>query len=310
VRKPYTARYYGYSPNVVGPGPYPTTAINAACANNVSTAEFWTLDNPNAVATATNVTLSWAAARSGGITFPASLFVMHYLSSLWNCEGNDGTNTNNLAGGIITSANAVTSFSPFTLGSLLPTNPLPVQLVTFEAKGIEEKKIVELKWTTVSEINNNFFTIEKSKDGKNFIAFKDVSSKANGRTSSEYFEIDTEPMKGLSYYRLKQTDVDGKTTHSKIVPVYFGNEENSEMIVYPNPSEGKLNLQVFEKGNIEGNIYISDILGKEVHSEFVSNLTSADSHSIQFKQHLPSGVYILRFVGKTKTYTKTFVVNK
>lgn len=260
----------------------------------------------------TKVTLSWAAARSGGIAFPSSLFVMHYLSSLWNCEGNDGTNTLSTSAGIITSANAVTTFSPFTLGSLLPVNPLPVQLVSFEAKAIEENKIVELKWTTVSEINNDFFTLEKSRDGKTFLAFKDIPSKVNGngRTSADYVDIDTEPMKGLSYYRLKQTDTDGKFTYSKIVPVYFGGEDNGEIVIYPNPTEGKLNLQVFEKGNIEGNIYITDILGKEVHSEFVSNLTSAEPHLIQFKQNLSSGVYVLRFVGKNKSYTKTFVVSK
>lgn len=311
--EPYTARYYGYSPNVTGPGPYPTSAINAACANNVSTAEFWTLDNPTMPATApTQVTLSWAAARSGGIAFPSSLFVMHFKSAEWYCEGNDGTNTLSTAAGIITSANSITTFSPFTLGSLVPTNPLPVQLVSFEAKANAEKKIVELKWTTVSEINNDFFTLEKSRDGKTFVAFKDVPSKANGngRTSADYADIDTEPMKGLSYYRLKQTDTDGKFTYSKIIPVYFGGEDNGEIVIYPNPTEGKLNLQVFEKGNIEGNVYITDVLGKEVHSEFVSNLTSAEPHLIQFKQNLPSGVYVLRFVGKNKSYTKTFVVSK
>lgn len=311
--QPYTARYYGYSPDVsTPPGPFPTSSINAACATNVSKAEFWTLDNPNMPATPTQVTLSWALSRSGGIAFPASLFVMHYLGSAWNCEGNDGTNTNNSAGGIITSANAVTSFSPFTLGSTVPTNPLPVQLVSFDAKAIAEKKAVELKWTTVEEVNNDFFTLEKSKDGKTFISFKEVASKArtNGRTSSDYSDIDTEPIKGLSYYRLKQTDLDGKTSYSKVVPVYFGSDDIGEIVLYPNPTEGTLNLQIFEKGSIEGSIYVTDILGREVYNEQISNLTSAQSHAIEFKQNLASGAYVLKFVGKNKTYTKTFVVSK
>jgi hypothetical protein len=315
--QPFTARYYGYSPNVnTPPGPFPTNLIDAGCANNVSDAEFWTLDNPNAPATATQVTLSWAAARSGGVTFPSGLFVMHYTNIPppfnWKCEGNDGTNTNSVAAGIIRSANFVTNFSPFTLGSITPVNPLPIQLVKFEAKADVEKQIVNLDWVTASETNNDFFTLEKSKDGKDFIAFKEVPSKAKGnsRTSLEYTEIDTEPMRGLSYYRLKQTDFDGKVSYSKIVPVYFEDGGEGEIVVYPNPTEGDLNMQIFEKGTIEGTIYVTDVLGKQIHSEQVNDLTSAKSHLIQFKQNLASGVYVLRFVGKNKSYIRTFVINK
>ncbi len=317
--QPFTARYYGYSPNIVTPpGPFPTNLIDPSCGtvNNVSDAEFWTLDNPNMPATPTQVTLSWAAARSGGVTFPSGLLVMHYTNIPppfnWKCEGNDGTNTSNVAAGIIRSANFVTNFSPFTLGSITPVNPLPIQLVKFEAKANAEKKIVELEWATASETNNDFFTLEKSKDGKNFIAFKDVPSKSKGnsRTSLEYTDIDTEPMNGLSYYRLKQTDFDGKVSYSKIVPVYFEDGGEGKMIVYPNPTDGNLNMQVFEKGTIEGMVYVNDILGKEVHSEQVSNLTFAQPHLLQFKQNLASGVYVLRFVGKNKSYIKKFVVNK
>lgn len=321
-----TGRYFGTNSGLTGIDATPCPSLPM---NNVSTAEYWTLDAPGGTTAPTGiqVTLSWAANRSGGVTNSSLLRVAHYYNGgtglKWYCEGRDNTLSpdNDLsampappfAGGMVTSSNtSITVFSPFTLGSLSPVNPLPIQLVKFEAKAVAEKKIVELFWQTATEINNDFFTLEKSKDGRNFIEFKRVPSKnGNSRVTNDYFEIDTEPMRGLSYYRLKQTDIDGTFTYSKIVAVYFEGE-NSEggFLLYPNPAESDINIQIFDKGLEEGMVSISDMLGREVYNTFIEDISPDKVFNIQFKQSLSSGVYILKFVGRNKSYVRSFVVNK
>lgn len=94
---------------------------------------------------------------------------------------------------------------------------LPVKLVSFEANSNGER--IDINWATVTEINNNFFTIEKSKDLKNWEVVSNVSGAGNSNTTIEYFEVDYSPYQGVSYYRLKQTDYDGAFSYSNVVPV-------------------------------------------------------------------------------------------
>lgn len=98
-----------------------------------------------------------------------------------------------------------------------PTDPfLPIELVSFTGR-VDDGTVV-LKWTTAAEINNDFFTIEKSDDGINFesVGFVDGSGNSNSLISYEY--VDENPFK-LTYYRLKQTDFDGAYTFSSIIKV-------------------------------------------------------------------------------------------
>jgi len=321
-----TGRYFGTNSGLTGIDATPCPSLPM---NNVSTAEYWTLDAPGGTTAPTGiqVTLSWAANRSGGVTNSSLLRVAHYYNGgsglKWYCEGRDNALSpdNDLSampappfsGGMVTSSNTnITEFSPFTLGSLSPVNPLPIQLVKFEAKAVAEKKIVELFWQTATEINNDFFTLEKSKDGRNFIEFKRVPSKnGNSRTTNDYFEIDSEPMRGLSYYRLKQTDIDGTFTYSKIVAVYFdGESEEGGFLLYPNPTENDVNIQIFDKGLEEGFVSISDVLGREVYNAFIEGISPNKVFNIPLKQTLSSGMYVLKFVGRNKSYVRSFVINK
>ncbi|MCU0391717.1 MAG: T9SS type A sorting domain-containing protein, partial [Thermoflexibacter sp.] len=317
-----TARYFGFNSGLMGIDTAPCPSIPLT---NISTAEYWTLDAPGGTTAPTGiqVTLSWSAIRSGGVTNSSLLRVAHYYNGgtglKWYCEGRDAANSpdkasvNPFEGGVVASDNVnITTFSPFTLGSLNPVNPLPIQLIKFEAKAIEEQKVVELRWQTAREINNDFFVLEKSKDGKNFIAFKNVPSKnGNSTVTNDYLEIDQEPISGLSYYRLKQVDNDGTYTYSKIIPVYFADENaDGGMILYPNPTESDINLQIFDIDLSEGYISISDMLGREIHSEFIEGISPEKSLPIRLKQNLASGAYILKFVGKSKSYVKSFIVNK
>ncbi|MDA9555813.1 hypothetical protein N9R54_06240, partial [Pelobium sp.] len=88
--------------------------------------------------------------------------------------------------------------------------PLPIELVSFTAE--KENNGVKLNWITASETNNDYFTIEKSKDGINFMLLtSEKSKKSNSKIRQNYDFTDLNPSKGVNYYRLKQFDLDGKS---------------------------------------------------------------------------------------------------
>ena len=147
--------------------------------------------------------------------------------------------------GSITSTSAPTafnSFSTFALGDKIGGgNILPIGLLSFTA--LPDNDRVVLDWTTSSESNNNYFTVEKSSDGINFNAVRTVPSAAPNGTSStplDYSTQDPAPYTGVSFYRLKQTDLDGHSTYSSIVSVNF--TKKPTLAVYPNPTTGTLHI--------------------------------------------------------------------
>jgi hypothetical protein len=119
----------------------------------------------------------------------------------------------------------------WTLTSL--TSPLPVELLNFEATAKE--KHVELRWSTATEVNNQLFTVEKSLDGFEFFEIGTRVGAGNSNTMRDYYLADDQPVYGISYYRLKQTDYDGKFTYSETVPVSY-KKKQSEYSVFPNPA--------------------------------------------------------------------------
>lgn len=138
---------------------------------------------------------------------------------------------------------------------------LPIELLSFSAEVTNDDNVL-LQWATASEINNDYFTIERTKDG---IAFEEVLRKkgaGNSTVTKEYSAMDNNPWSGTSYYRLKQTDFDGAFTYSEIVPVNVNPGELAVQI-FPNPSDGKFLVNV-ESGSIgaDAGIKIYNTLGE------------------------------------------------
>ena len=93
--------------------------------------------------------------------------------------------------------------------------PVPLELVNFTVvkSGIK----LDIKFTTTVETGGPYFTIEKSKDGKEFTKLVDIPAIQSGTTYSDYYETDYQPYNGVSYYRIKQTDEAGNYRYSQIV---------------------------------------------------------------------------------------------
>lgn len=126
----------------------------------------------------------------------------------------------------------------FTLGNTNASIPLPIELVSFNAK--LQNQSVLLTWSTASEHNNDFFTIERTQDAKEWLNIGDVKARGNSTFKQDYRLVDEKPYAGVSYYRLKQTDLDKKYSYSKVVRVEL--EETNQILVYPNPSSRTFTL--------------------------------------------------------------------
>jgi hypothetical protein len=134
-------------------------------------------------------------------------------------------------------------------------------LLSFDAK--PEGDHVLTKWSTASEINNDFFTLERSKDGVNFEKLKTVPGAGNSDRIVNYAEKDEEPLNGISYYRLKQTDYDGKTSYSQIVPIEFNSSSNAR-VQYNTAENNATTLYYNLSANALVTIEIIDSNGKQI----------------------------------------------
>ncbi len=143
------------------------------------------------------------------------------------------------------------------------TSPLPIELLSFTAEPVDNSKIV-CKWVTVSEINNDFFTVERSIDGYTFEGVGIVDGAGNSTVVLEYNFTDKYPYQGTSYYRLKQTDFDGSNYWSKIVAVTLHNNSSGGVTVYPNPSAGIFYVNSLGIDHQIERLIIYDITGRVV----------------------------------------------
>jgi len=184
--------------------------------DHLSHCEYWTIDRTNGASNVT-VRLSWDA-PSCGVTSLGDLMVCRWNGSMWKDHGNGGT-TGNASLGTVVSSGSISSFSPFTLGSTNTENPLPVNLIHFAAAQVNGN--VKLDWTTASEINNDYFVIESSVDAVNFEEVTRLSGAGNSNVILNYRAFDNAPHPGVSYYRLKQVDYDGKFLLSNIEVVNY-----------------------------------------------------------------------------------------
>ena len=140
---------------------------------------------------------------------------------------------------------------------------LPVEWLDFQAKLINQDQEVLCQWQTATEVNNEYFTVERSADGE---TWEDIGNVLGAGTITEpqsYQFIDRDPLFGVSYYRIRQTDYNGEFDHSVIRSV---ERLHSGFSVYPNPGNGVFRLQGAQKGNIK----IYNTRGRQVQVHWMS----------------------------------------
>jgi hypothetical protein len=180
---------------------------------------------------------------------------------------------------------------------------LPVTLVDF--KGEVSQKSNTLIWTTATETNNRDFEIERSADGKNFTRIGFIASKAltgNSTSALNYRYNDESPFAGDNYYRLKQTDKDGKYGFTKVILLNRKVASISISAVYPNPAEKELNVLISAARADKINLIVSDMTGRIIMQRNISIVAGTNQQVLDIR-HLAAGHYVIKVIGSARSET-------
>jgi hypothetical protein len=120
--------------------------------------------------------------------------------------------------------------------------PLPVELLRFDARPYGEDVLVD--WITATETNNDHFDVERSSDGILFDIIGTVAGVGTSSMEQAYEWLDKSPLPGVSYYRLRQTDYDGKFTHSETVAIDLTRTKGRGVLIAPNPAHDQATIFV------------------------------------------------------------------
>lgn len=288
----FVATYFDSDPD----GLHSDTLITNSL-DHISSCEYWDLDLTNGNPTV-QVTLSYEDYNSGigcsGVENPTDLRVSHWNGSLWDDLGNGGT-TGSLTTGTITSSIPTSTFSPFTLASSSTANPLPVELLYFQAQ-VSDTKNVELTWKTASEFNNAYFLLERSIDGLRWDLFDKVTGAGTKQSPTLYSTTDPLLNSSTIYYRLTQVDFNGEQRTYDPILLSGSMVSSHENFIYPNPTKEEFYL-VSAATNSE-NIELFTLSGQNISDKIQVQSIEKGKFKIN-TGNIPSGSYFLKVNGES-----------
>ncbi|MEQ9187248.1 MAG: T9SS type A sorting domain-containing protein [Cryomorphaceae bacterium] len=177
---------------------------------------------------------------------------------------------------------------------------LPVELLNFNAYVISEDE-VRLSWATASEIDNDYFMVERSSDLDHWVDIQRVEGAGNSSMVLFYDQLDTNPLNGRSFYRLRQVDYNGTIDHSESREVVINDmlDADGAFLLYPNPSSGSVFIQINSDAALQ--LSIRNTLGQEVRS------LNAPGNGVIEVKGLASGVYFIS-AGSEHSINLKFVI--
>ncbi|MCX6296460.1 MAG: T9SS type A sorting domain-containing protein [Bacteroidetes bacterium] len=190
----------------------------------------------------------------------------------------------------------------------LTLSPLPIELLSFDAKS--NQKVVDLNWSTATETNSDYFTIEKTKDGSDFETVGTTDGAGNSTSVLNYATKDNSPFEGISYYRLKQTDFNGVFTYSDLKMVDFHSSSDFSFDVYPNPNNGdNFNISLNAGQGEEVVVVVYDAIGKVAYSKVITTQNKGENvFVIDPSSKLSPGIYMISASSQQGVYNKKMIV--
>ncbi len=268
------------------------TLTSGGCGYQPCTGGYWSL-TPNTATLAGsaqyNVELFPVGFSCGTIVCPIEPITIAKgtYPSAWSFAGSSFTSTYKRSGFI-----SFTDFVPMGGVTLLP-----VTWVQFTAK-VQQQNVV-LNWATSNELNNESFLVQRSGDGKTFETISRVKGAGTTTRVSNYQFIDTRPMAGVSYYRLQQIDIDGKSSLSKVEVVQLPGETAGTLRLYPNPVDSyQLYVDVPAEKGEKVVLSVHDMLGKVVYE--TSFEYTGEPYLVT--KHLPDAVYVITVATSNRVF--------
>ncbi|MET4106732.1 LamG-like jellyroll fold domain-containing protein [Hymenobacter sp. UYP22] len=274
------------------------TQVNDPNLRNTHTRAYWVVDsyNTNNFTATVTYTLDQGLISAGDAAAPSNLKLYKRGSN------SDGAFEAPISA---TAANAAASTVTFPVNSFSQTfigtygsSPLPVELVRFTAE--RKANTALLQWATAQELNNDYFEVESSVNGRTFGAVGRVTGHGTSNQAHEYQLTDANLSRYGSpvvYYRLRQVDTNGNVSLSAVRTVQVpGVASALTAVVFPNPATDQLTIRLSSPyaGKAQG--WLFDAQGRKVQ-ELSQQLAAATSTDIPLSvKHLPNGVYTLRLV--------------
>ncbi|MEO1513739.1 MAG: T9SS type A sorting domain-containing protein [Bacteroidota bacterium] len=186
--------------------------------------------------------------------------------------------------------------------TLVPS--LPVELLSFEAQATADDRVL-LDWRTSSELNNDYFVVERSKDGQHFLPIDRVAGAGSSQVELQYKSWDHKPFSGTNYYRLQQVDFDGTIDYSDIRAVAF-EAEKPVLSVFPNPTSDWLTIS-YEKSIGQGQVQLFSASGQLVQARQLPS----DASQVQLPvNQLPEGIYWLSIQTDGQVYSEKVIITR
>lgn len=303
---------------VSAPAAGPTTGgtLSVSYADATTNSSVSISDPPNTIVVQKN--LNWTVSTGNGLaggTYNLQVQGTGYgtignvsdlrLSLLNSVVGSAGANGGTTSDPQVnrTSLSLANLTNTFYLGSINGVStPLPVTLVYFNAVAAGNK--VQLYWETTVESNSAFFTIQRSGDGIGWADIVEVAAQGTSTIPTSYQTADDNPLQGISFYRLEQTDRDGKISYSIIRTLTRNAAGSTEMLVYPNPATDHLTIVFPQGGRVA--LQLMDLRGHVIQA-----LVNYPGNSALLSLgSLAEGAYLLRIQSGQKVETRTIVIKR
>ncbi len=247
----------------------------------------WDIDKASANGgSGIDVEFFWNSGEATGITTAA---MYHHSGTSWDkMTGTTASTSTSLKYTGYTG-----TFSPFAIGD--NASPLPIELSYFSAL-LDDRNQVQLKWETLSETNNDYFEVMRSKDGKSWETIEKISGQGTSAVVSSYATIDRKPFERTSYYRLMQVDIDGAFEYSSIVKIAL--TEENQISIFPNPANTQF---IITSKNIDENeLSIYDAQGKLITRGINMNKSNEGQIMVNIS-NLQGGIYFIRYKDQTQS---------
>lgn len=264
------------------------------CSNNYTLAAedngYWTITaDANPTSGSYTATLYPIGATNTAAASAWTIMKAPNLAGVWAFDGTCGTG---VAGTV--SRTGMKGFSVFAAAQGVSSS-LPLQLLSFSGEKLSDKNI--LSWITQSELNTDYFILERSKNGQSFEELTKIKAAGNSSALLRYTSSDYYPFETITYYRLKQVDNDGKFSYSKIISLLGGGLNFALVKHYPNPAKEEVFFYFLLEENKTFQYEVTDMYGKLVKSETLE-MTEPDEYIRLSLLDFAPGMYCVRFFDK------------
>lgn len=282
--------------------PNNATTGNACAANSVM--DRWWDITPSSAVTA-NITLSYLGTENT-LNAPyntGNIGIQWWDGSGWALDNSASGSAVAVTAGVgNVTANGLSQFCPFVISSV--SVPLPVEMVDMDVKCLGDGNLIS--WTTASENNSNYFIIEKSNDANEFTNIGRVNAAGESKVKLSYSFVDRTENTTLTYYRIKEVDVNGNVKKYKILSTQHCAIKLSNIEI-ANTVDGKVFVTFNSEAKTEYTLGVYNLLGSLIKEEKISATEGLNKIRLD-TQGIQSSVYLLKVSGNNLTKNQKVVI--